>query len=78
MVVQLLHMPVAGFVYHFDPAGWLYPLRGIVCVVITMIVIRIIQWLAKHLNSKILFLFAIPEEYPNAQVPRMNGGKMEQ
>ncbi len=53
-------MPVAGAVYHFDPAGWLYPFRGIVCVIITLFGIRILQWLAKHWKTSLLSLFGIP------------------
>lgn len=58
--VYLLHMPVAGAVYHFDPTGWLYPFCGIVCVVITLLGIRILQWLPKHGKTSLLSLFAIP------------------
>ncbi|MCI6067731.1 MAG: acyltransferase [Galactobacillus timonensis] len=58
--VYLLHMPVAGAVYHFDPTGWLYPFRGIVCVVITLLGIRILQWFTKHGKTSLLSLFAIP------------------
>lgn len=60
--IYLMHMPVAGVVYHFDPTGWLYPLRGIACVFITMIMIRILQWVAGHWKVNILSLFAIPNE----------------
>lgn len=36
--------------------------RGIACVFITMIMIRILQWVAGHWKVNILSLFAIPNE----------------